>query len=268
LAKEKVRFVHGDVLDFQCLLEAMRQVQLVYHLAAQSTVMGAKADPLYSFTTNAIGTFNVLKAAQLAGVKRLVFTSSREVYGEPQRLPVSEEAPLRAKNFYGASKIAAEAFCHVASNDGLDVVVLRLSNIYGPRDSGRVVPTFITRALKGEPLLLFGGEQILDFLWIHDAIRVLVQVALNDSGISEPVNIGSGKGTPLHYLAERVLEATGSSSEIRLMPARDGETVRFVADIKRAKSLFGLAVEGDPLAHLEAVRVWVEQNQSLSAEVH
>ena len=89
----------------------VRGREMVFHLAAQSNVMGAVADAGYSFTTNVVGTYNVLQSAAAAGVKRLVFPSSREVYGDPRAIPVPETAPLRAKNAYGASKIAGEVYC-------------------------------------------------------------------------------------------------------------------------------------------------------------
>src|SRR5690606_7722392 len=111
-------------------------------------VMGAVADAEYSFTTNVGGTFNVLRAAASADVRRVVFASSREVYGEPETLPVSESAPYKPKNAYGASKASGEAFCSGwAATAGFEVQILRLANVYGPRDSERVIPTWIQCAL-------------------------------------------------------------------------------------------------------------------------
>ena len=108
-----VTFIEGDIRDYTAVLEAAAGVDVVYHLAAQSNVIGALEDTDYSFTTNVAGTYNVLKAAACAGVRRLVFSSSREVYGEPDSIPVPESAPLTAKYPYGASKIAGEAYCRV-----------------------------------------------------------------------------------------------------------------------------------------------------------
>jgi UDP-glucose 4-epimerase len=124
--------------------------------------MLAAADPEYTYSTNVTGTRKVLAAAAACGVRRVVFTSSREVYGDPDLLPVSEDARLSPKNAYGASKAAAEMYCRQYSADGLQVAVVRLTNVYGPGDQDRVVPLFIERALAGQPLVLYGGDQVLD----------------------------------------------------------------------------------------------------------
>src|SRR5260370_23387244 len=117
-----VRFYEGDVRDAGTLEQAMRGAEYVFHLAAQSNVVGAEDDPDYAFTTNVVGTQRVVQAALTAGARRLVFTSSREVYGQPQRLPVPESALLAPKNAYGASKAAGEMSCRVAAaRGGLEV---------------------------------------------------------------------------------------------------------------------------------------------------
>ena len=115
----------------------MRGMDTVYHLAAQSSVMGAAADVDGAFSSNVTGTFNVLRSAGRSGVKRLVFTSSREVYGEPAEMPVAESAPLRPKNAYGSSKAAGEMCCAMAADRGVETMILRLANVYGPGDEGR-----------------------------------------------------------------------------------------------------------------------------------
>ncbi|TME33210.1 MAG: SDR family NAD(P)-dependent oxidoreductase [Chloroflexi bacterium] len=133
--------VQADVRDAQSFQALLYGSDIVYHLAAQSTVMGAVNDLGYTFSTNVVGTFNVLTAAAHHGVRRVVFTSSREVYGEPISLPVDEESPLLAANSYGASKAAGEAYCRAFRREfGLQTAVLRLANVYGPRDFGRVIP--------------------------------------------------------------------------------------------------------------------------------
>src|SRR5215471_2362503 len=160
----RLSIIQGDIRDFDIVAQTLRGADVVYHLAAQSTVMGAVDDLDYSFGTNVIGTFNVLKAASRESVQRVVFASSREVYGEPIELPVDEGQPLLAINFYGASKVMGEAYCRAFRRaNGLDTVILRLSNAYGPRDYGRVIPLWIEQALRGEDLELYGGKQVLDF---------------------------------------------------------------------------------------------------------
>ena len=112
---DKIAFVEGDVRNRDLLANVMQGCDLVYHLAAQSNVIGAVQDLDYSFSSNVTGTFNVLQAARQAGVRRLVFTSSREVYGDPRQLPVPESDPLHPKNAYGASKVTGEMYCRLLS---------------------------------------------------------------------------------------------------------------------------------------------------------
>lgn len=245
----RVRLITGDIRDEQTVFDAMDGVELVYHLAAQSNVMGAVEDMDYSFSTNVVGTYIVLKCAAAAGVRRVVFSSSREVYGDPVEIPVREDAPLIAKNPYGASKLAGEAYCRVwQATTGLDCMVLRFANVYGPRDRDRVIPRWLTRASEGDALEVYGGHQVIDFVWVGQAVRALLAAAtcVNDG----PVNVGSGAGTPIIDLGERILALTNARSELRVLPPRSIEVVRFVADVSRMRSVLGIEPEGDPLAQL------------------
>jgi len=239
-------FRRADIRDPEVLASALKEREIVFHLAAQSNVMGAVADAGYSFSTNVVGTYNVLQAAVAAGVKRLVFPSSREVYGDPRSIPVSESAPLRAKNAYGASKIAGEVYCRLAAQQGLEAVVLRLANVYGPDDRDRVIPLFSAAARAGLPITVFGRQKILDFVWIDVVVDALIQAAFG-SYIRGPVNIGSGKGTTIVDLAHRTVELSRSVSKIKVVEEREQEVGRFVADITRAKRLLKVPEPDDPL---------------------
>src|SRR5260221_3619087 len=152
-ADPRLHVIAGDIRDSALVADALRGVDLVYHLAAQSRVMGAVHDLDYSFSTNVVGTFNVLRESASAGVRRVLFASSREVYGEPIELPVDEGQPLLAINFYGASKIMGEAYCRAFRRaNGLNAIILRLANAYGPRDFGRVIPLWVDQAIAGQDL--------------------------------------------------------------------------------------------------------------------
>jgi UDP-glucose 4-epimerase len=244
----KVRVVVGDIRRFDDVAPLVRDCETVFHLAAQSNVMGATDDPDYSVTTNVNGTCNVLRAAAMAKVARLVFTSSREVYGDPEKLPVEEADPIRPKNAYGASKVAGEAYCRAfVASHGLAVEILRLANVYGPGDSGRVIPLWLGFAKDGRDLPVYGGQQVIDFLWVGTAVDALLLAS--ERGLPGPVNIGSGTATKILELAERILAATRSKSRVVLRAARESEVARFVADTRFMRSL-GLTPEADPLQHL------------------
>jgi UDP-glucose 4-epimerase len=250
------RFVEGDVRDPAILQEVTQGCRRIYHLAAQRNVPGAVTDLDYSFTSNVVGTYNVLAAARAVGVERVVFSSSREVYGEVDRLPVAEDQPLDPKNAYGASKVADELYCRAFQRSyGLNVSVVRLANVYGPGDRDRVIPIWLDRARRGEELELYGGEQVIDFVPVSLVAEVLRRggdLALGE----QPINIGSGTGTRLRDLAARIQALPGVDVDLRLLPARDVEVTRFVADTTRMRTTLGLEPPADPLADLPAL--WEE----------
>jgi len=259
-----IEFRRADIRDTDALGGALNGCEIVFHLAAQSNVMGAVADAEYSFSTNVVGTYNVLQAAAAAGVKRLVFPSSREVYGDPRDVPVPESAPLRAKNAYGASKIAGEVYCRLAAQQGLEAVVLRLANVYGPGDRDRVIPLFSAAARAGLPITVFGRQKILDFVWIEVVVDAFIKTAFG-SYIRGPVNIGSGKGTTIFDLAHRIVELARSVSNIEVVEEREQEVGRFVADITRAKRLLKIPEPDDPLWALSrAVRARHRRREGLA----
>ena len=245
--------IEADVRDVAVLREALRGVDVVFHLAAQSNVLGAVGDPRYAFESNVCGTFNVLEAAATAGVRRVVFASSREAYGEPRTLPVSEDAPLAAKNGYGASKAAGELYCRAfAGSAGLETAVLRLANVYGPRDIDRVIPRWLALAEAGAPLEVYGGDQLIDFVPVATVVEAFLRAAAADvAGL--PINVGSGTGTPILALAQRILALSGSRSELRVLPANGAEVRCFVADTRRMKALLGVEPPADPLRELAAM---------------
>jgi UDP-glucose 4-epimerase len=249
---QDILFRRLDIRDRSALDEAMRGCEVVFHLAAQSSVMGAMQDREYSHRTNVQGTWNVLEAARQANVKRVVFTSSREVYGEPEAIPVPETARLQPKNHYGETKAAGEMHCREFVQNGLEVAVLRLANVYGPRDSGRVIPLFVEQALRGLPLVLYDGTQILDFVWIDIVVDALVKAAFGEF-LPHPANIGSGKGITVADLARRVLQITESRSSLETRERRNVEVSRFVADTAQAQALLGLPSPEDPLFALGEV---------------
>jgi UDP-glucose 4-epimerase len=248
-----VRFVHGDLRDRDAVRMALANAHVVYHLGAQSTVVGSDTDMDYSFQTNVVGTYHVLAAAREAAVARVVFSSSREVYGEVTQLPVHESLPLEPKNAYGASKAAGEHYCRVFQRTyGLDVSILRIANVYGPDDHDRVIPHWLECAKRGEPLTLYGGEQVLDFVPVGTVVQALLRAAVMPVSI-QPVNIGSGTGIRLRDLAIRIQALPGVESALLDLSARPVEVTRYVADVTRMRTVLGVEPPADPLANLPAL---------------
>jgi UDP-glucose 4-epimerase len=249
-ADPRLVIMQADIRDYASVRQALKGASTVYHLAAQSTVMGAARDIDYTFGTNVTGTFNVLKAAAASGVDRVVFTSSREVYGEPLTLPVDESHPLMSINLYGSSKVAGEALCRAFARErGLRTLVLRLANVFGPRDFGRVIPHWIEQAQQGSDLLVYGGDQIIDFVWIAEVVEALLRAGGADVALP-PINVASGTGTKILDLARRILQLASHSSQVRVMPRRSIEVSRFVGNPQRMVQLLGLTPPADPLSNL------------------
>lgn len=261
-----VRFVEGDIRDPETVERLTRGVEVIFHLAAESAVLAADAAPEYCFETNVTGTFRVLQAARANGVRRVVFSSSREVYGDPECIPVAETAPLGPKNAYGCSKAAAEMLCGAFGSGGIEVAIARFSNVYGPGDRGRVIPRFVENALSGLPFRLFGGGQVMDFVWIETAVAALVRLGFGPY-LAGPFNIASGKGVSIDELSRRVKEAAGSSSRVEIDARREIEVLRFVADVGAAQAALGLPVPEDPLFGLEEVVVAARAQRELQ-EIH
>jgi UDP-glucose 4-epimerase len=246
----EIRIVEADICNASILSRVMSSVEVVFHLAAQSKVIEASKNIDECIASNIDGTMNVVQAARSCGVRRLVFTSSREVYGEPARLPVSETAALRPKNPYGMSKVAGEMCCAMARDGGLEITILRVANAYGPGDRDRVIPNFIERARTGRPLVVNGGDQVLDFVPVEFVVEALIRAAFGRY-VSGPLNIGSGIGTTILQLAEKILTLTRSRSRLEIRQKRDIEVSRFIAGTGTAARLLGLKLGTDSLAGLE-----------------
>jgi nucleoside-diphosphate-sugar epimerase len=239
----------GDVRNAEACRAVFAGADAVVHLAAQSNVMGSESDPDYAYSTNVSGTWTVLQAAAACAVKHVVFASSREVYGDAESLPVVESAPLAPKNLYGATKAAAELI--VRAQRDIPVSVLRLANVIGAGDSGRVTPLWLAAARSDRPLYVYGGRQELDLVPVDFACEVLARV-LTTGPLPGPLNVGTGTVTPIIELARKIIRLTGSNSCIEVEPDRGPEVTRFRADVSALRTVLGLEPPIDPLAHVKA----------------
>jgi UDP-glucose 4-epimerase len=249
----RLEVITGDIRDAATVYSALEGAGVVFHLAAQATVLGGVEDADGTFATNVQGTHNVLRAAARAGARRLIFASSREVYGEPVALPVDEDHPLMAITMYGASKAAGEVYCRAFRRVyGLPTVVLRLANVYGPRDHGHAIPGWVQRAAAGQDLHVQGGKQLIDFVWISQAVEAMIRAASLDTSLP-PINVASGTGTRIIDVARRIARMFPSQPSITQLPALDVGATRFVANVERMRQLLRLEPPLDPLAYLPAL---------------
>ena len=235
----------GDVRDPQRLRAALDRVDGVVHLAAVSRVVWAERAPDECQSTNVVGTRNVLHAAA-ASPRRpwVLFASSREVYGEPEMLPVDEGAPLQPLNVYGRSKVEGEALVAAARRDGIRATVVRLSNVYGSADDhvDRVVPAFVRAAIANEPLHVEGAEHVFDFTHVDDVAVALTTCGALLAGSTTappPIQLVSGVGTTLLELATLAKRLAAAAAPICVEPARRFDVTRFVGCPSRARELLG-----------------------------
>ena len=224
-AARGARLVRADVTDVPRMLGAFAQArpEVVFHLAAQIDVRRSVEDPSTDAHVNIGGTAAVLEAARQAGVRRVVLASTAGVYGDPERLPTPETAPLAPLSPYGAGKAAAEAYMSMFSRlHGLSTLSLRMSNVYGPRQNPHgeagVVAIFCSAAAEGRQVTVFGdGAQTRDFVFVEDVVAAFLRAAASDA--QGALNVSTGAETSLAQLVETlgVKRADGPSrlGEIR-----------------------------------------------------
>ena len=224
-----------DVRDLETMRRYVHDVDTVFHLAALTDVVESEVRRDEYWSVNVLGTENVLRIARELDAK-LIFTSSAAVYGELDRA-AREDLKPNPLSFYGVTKLEGEKLCmRYYRRYGVEVVVLRIFNVFGERARSGVVKIFLERARKGEPLIIYGdGEAIRDFIYVEDVVNALIKAALSKRLSGEILNIGSGEPIRVKDLAEIVAKETGV--EIIHEPARKGEIKFSLADISLAKRL-------------------------------
>lgn len=233
-----------DVRDPDALNAAMADCTGIVHLAAVSRVVWGERDPEKCWSVNVDGTNEVIKAASGQSKKPwVIFASSREVYGEPDALPVSESTPVRPVNVYGRSKVAGEQLMQSAREAGLTTAVLRFSNVYGSTNDhpDRVTPAFARAAAEGGTLRVDGAANTFDFTHLDDTIRGLLSVIDQmGSGSDLPtIHFVTGKATTLGELANLAVSLGDNQARIVDGPTRAYDVARFVGTYERAQSLLG-----------------------------
>lgn len=253
-----------DVCDgprLGAVFEAFRP-EVVYHLAAQTSVRRSTGDPAGDATANVVGSINVLEASVRAGVEKVIYASSGgAIYGEPERLPVREDHPVRPLSPYGLSKYVAELYLRLyRDSHGLRYCVLRYPNVYGPRQDpcgeAGVVAIFSRALLTGDRPVIFGdGRQTRDYVYVADVVEAsLLCLDRGDDGV---YNLGWGREVSVLELLASLQEVLGTRVEPRYDPPRPGEVRRICLDASRAREELGWRPT-TPLAEgLRLTATWV-----------
>lgn len=246
---EGVENWHGSILDRETLSFAMRGCDHVFHFAAFMGVEKTEGKPLDCLDINIIGTRNVLECCKKEGVRRVVFASSSEVYGDPLQMPMSEGDVPRPKSVYGVSKLAAEEYVKAYQREaGLAYTILRFFNVYGRGQTPEfVMSNFITAALQNSSMKVYGdGEQIRCFCEVRDAVRGAYLALLSEKAENNTFNIGNdGEPISMKELAYKVLSLIGKKVESIFVPLAESdrsqarEIYRRIPDISKARNLLG-----------------------------
>lgn len=243
LLEDKPRIIWGSVTDWELVRKSVREHDVVLHLAAYVNVDESIKNPRFFVDVNIGGTVNILEAVKESG-NRLIYASTCEVYGVvPGREVINEEAELRPHSPYAASKAAADRICFsYFKSYGLDAVIVRPFNIFGPRQKegefGALIPILVKKALDGKNLTVFGsGMQTRDYMHIDDLLSAydLILEAKNVAG--EVFNFGTGQETSVKDIAEYIAGKFGVNVEYK--EARSGEVNHFRADIAKAEKMLG-----------------------------
>jgi UDP-glucose 4-epimerase len=261
-AAADVELIVGDIRDAAVVDGAVRGVDAVVHLAAQTGVIPSIEDPRLGCDLNVGGTLNLLTASRDHGVESFVLPSSGATLGE-QSLPLTEEKVPSPQSPYGASKLAGEAYCQAFhATWGLPAVVLRFSNVYGPYSfkKGSVVAAFLRSAFSGRPLTIYGdGAQTRDFIHTSDICQAILKASSGSFG-GQVFQIATERETTIGELATRVKTLferdLGRSVEIVKMPPRKGEVLRNSSEIKKARALMGFAPKVELDRGLEETFAW------------
>jgi UDP-glucose 4-epimerase len=231
--------------------EALAGTEAVVHAAAQTSVAGAVGDPEHDAATNILGTVRMLAAAARAGVRRFLYISSAAVYGNNAPLPAAENGPLSPASPYGLSKLAGEQYVRLlAGLSGMEWTVLRLANVYGPRQSTRgeagVIARWCAAAAAGAPILLHGdGSQTRDFVYVADVAEAVARSLEMPAAAGWCINIGTGRETALRQVLDHLL---GPGAQPQPGPARPGDIARSVLETRTARTVLGW----EPATPLEA----------------
>ncbi|AQQ70826.1 UDP-glucose 4-epimerase [Limihaloglobus sulfuriphilus] len=234
-----VEFIEGSITDKKIVREAVDGVDYIFQLAAMISVPESMANPAECVEINVNGILNVLQAAADAGVKKLVHSSSAAIYGDNPVVPKLESMYPEPKSPYGITKLDGEYYCRMFAEEGLlNTACLRYFNVFGPRQDpnsqyAAAVPIFIYRALRNEPIMIFGdGEQTRDFVFVEDVARANIFMATNPE-FKEVYNVAYGKTTTIKSLAQSIIRFTGSSSEIVFKEERPGDVKHSTACIDK-----------------------------------
>lgn len=237
---KKAKFFKKDIRNYKSIKPLFRDIDCVFHLAAQPRIQPSIINPAESFDNNVLGTFNVFLAAKENRVKKLVYSASSSAYGDQKKLPLTEDMVTNCKSPYALFKYIGEEMARLFFQlYGLPIVCLRYFNVYGERQSvegaySTVLGIFLKQKKEGKPLTIVGdGNQRRDFTYVKDVVRANILAMKSEKAVGHLINIGSGCNYSVNEVAKII-----DKNHIFISP-RPGESRVTLADISKAKRLLG-----------------------------
>lgn len=243
--KDAIEFYDGDIRDFDSVYQAMRDCNIVFHLAALIGIPYSYVSPLAYIRTNIEGTYNVLECARSLHTDGVIIASTSETYGTAQYVPIDEKHPIVPQSPYAATKSSAEQLAlSFFKSFGIKAKIVKPFNIYGPRQSARaIIPTIITQALTGDRVFLGAMQPTRDLTYVTDVIDGFVKIAHTQACEGLVINLGNGFEISVGKLAQKILSLMGKDLEVVIDPRRErpqeSEVERLCADVSKAKQLIG-----------------------------
>ncbi|MFW9948184.1 MAG: NAD-dependent epimerase/dehydratase family protein [Candidatus Odinarchaeota archaeon] len=245
LKNKNFQFYRGDIRDFNFLLDISRDIEIIYHQAAFTSVPQSILMPESCTDINIKGTLNILNIARKNDIKKVIFASSSSVYGNISSLPSNEEMERKPISPYGVTKLTCESYMLVYSQIyGIKTITLRYFNVYGPRQKDSpysgVIAIWLGNIKRDEDLIIFGdGNNSRDFTYVKDVVQANILASKKDLS-GEIFNIGAGSPITLTELAKLMLKISGKENlKIRYTEPRVGDIVNSYADISKAKEFLG-----------------------------
>lgn len=265
----EVEVVAGDIRDPESAAAALEGCEVVFHLAALIAIPYSYINPRDYFETNVLGTLNVLQACRSALVRRVVHTSTSEVYGNAEEFPITEGHSVTAHSPYAASKIGADQLAlSFQRSFEVPVTILRPFNTFGPRQSARaVIPTIIAQALNGGPVRIGSLEPRRDLTYVADTVAGFIAAAESEAGVGETLQLGTGDDVSVADLIDAVGSQLGRKleviqEEVRIRPEKS-EVARLVSDPTRMRELTGWRPSTSLSDGLESTIKWIESRPEL-----
>lgn len=231
--------MQGDIFDTDRLAKVLRDTEIssVIHMVGLASIPDCRANPTRSFQLNVASVQNVLEAMRLCDAERLVFPSTAAVYGATNGPQVREEVTPRPSNVYGCHKLAAELLIRgYADTYGVKPTILRIFNVYGDLNKEQgVISLFLRRALAGKPLIIKGGDQLRDFVFLHDVVEAFIRSLNSAASHGKTINVGSGVGLSIKDIAKMIQQSV-STVQIGYEPP-DRKEYSIYADTARMKRI-------------------------------